>query len=241
MSSPASSGVSWRFAAMGLLATQDIPRAFNMDEFEQALFRQNIKATRRTLQRVLQEWEVAKVIRRVARGVYLNMQSTPQPSLTEAVPKLRPGAIVSLATVLGDAGVLNNPTSWVMAVQPSAPNTRHANEVSSADGAVFQFAYMRADLVHRPGREWADDALVPYARVPTATPEKALLDWIYLSSSPRGAKRWPLPAAHDLDLDYLDMERLERLKEKMGLENEWQQFMDAISSTPRLKIRRSMR
>ena len=240
MSSPVP-GVSWKFVVVGLMARPEFPRVFDSHELEQALQSHGMSPPRRTIQRALREWEIAGVVRRVAQGVYLNMQATPQPLLREAVSKMRPGAIVSLATVLGDAGVLNNPTSWVMAVLPSDVKVRHENEVSSAPGAEFKFAYLRPDLIPVRGEPWASDALEPYARVPTATPEKALLDWIYLSASARGGSRWQLPASHDVDLDYLDSDRLERLASHMGLENELGQFRQGLESAPRLKIRRSMR
>ena len=240
MSSPIP-GVSWKFVVAGLMAQPEFPRVFNSGELEQTLQRHGMSPNPRTIRRTLKEWEVAGIVRRVAQGVYLNMQANPQPLLKEAVAKMRPGAIVSLATVLGDSGVLNNPTPWVMAVLPSDVKVRHENEVSSVSGAVFKFAYLRPDLIPNRGESWASDALEPYARVPTATPEKALLDWIYLSASSRGGGRWQLPASHDLDLDYLDSDRLERLASHMGLENELAQFRQGLESAPRLKIRRSMR
>lgn len=236
-------GVSWKFSAIRLLGAPDFPRVFDLEELVSALESRGLAIGDRSPYRALREWASAGVIRRVARGIYLNMQAFPQPLAREAVAKMRPGAIVSLATVLGDAGVLNNPTSWVMAVLPSDAPVRHANKVVSDSGEVFQFAFMRPDLLPRPGTDprFTRDALDSSARVPTATPEKALLDWIYLSSSSRGASRWHLPASHDIDMDYLDNSRLERLSQRMGLEGELHQFKQALETTPKINIRRKFR
>ena len=55
------------------------------------------------------------------------------------------------------------------------------------------------------------DLDVVYAR---ATPEKALLDWIYLGASPRTKLSGP---PLDIELDKLNMPRLRRLAKAMGL------------------------
>jgi hypothetical protein len=49
---------------------------------------------------------------------------------------------------------------------------------------------------------------------PRATPEKALLDWIYLGASPRTKLSGP---PLDIDLAKLNMARLRRLAKAMGL------------------------
>jgi hypothetical protein len=57
-------------------------------------------------------------LQRVVRGLYLNRLIFPPAQLSEAAVWLRPGAVVSLQTVLGDSGVWNNYTEWVTAVVP---------------------------------------------------------------------------------------------------------------------------
>lgn len=239
---PPASSVSWKYQAMALLGEEGFPRAFGLEEFEKALHEKGFTPSRSTLNRVIREWAAAGLIRRVAQGVFLNMQAFPQPIAQEATPILRPGAIVSLGTVLGDAGVLNNPTPWVMAVLPAHGVTRHATHLDSVPGVVFKFAYMQPRLVPSHTSDWASDAYEARTRVPTATPEKALLDWIYLSSVGASAARWRLPASHDIDMDYLDEGRLSRLSERMGLQSELAQFQESLQrAVPSIKIRRPRR
>ncbi|MGH8398167.1 MAG: hypothetical protein ACRETA_07980 [Gammaproteobacteria bacterium] len=50
---------------------------------------------------------------------------------------------------------------------------------------------------------------------PRFTPEKALLDWLYLAVSPRSHRTWP--PRTDIDLATLDSRRLARLAKTTGL------------------------
>lgn len=229
---------SWKIQAISALGEEGFLRAFGTKELGEALRKRGLPSSDLAVYRALGEWEMAGLVKKVSRGVYLNMQAFPQPLPQEAAPLLRPGAVISLATVLGDAGVLNNPTPWVMAVLPAASNTRHATEVSSVPGFVFKFAYLQPAIYASPDLDWAKEAYNPRARVPTATPEKALLDWIYLSSVGKSAARWRLPASHDIDMDYLDSARLDRLAEHMGLQSELAQFRQSLDTNPTIRIRR---
>src|SRR5215471_1711225 len=71
-----------------------------------------------TVERWIQEATAANRLQRVVRGLYLNRLILPPAQLSEAAVWLRPGAVVSLQTVLGDSGVWNNFTDWVTAVVP---------------------------------------------------------------------------------------------------------------------------
>lgn len=242
MNTPASS-LSWKLQALRALAEPDAPRVFDAPELGQWLQSKGWDVSDRTVRRTLTEWDAATLLERAARGYYLNRQATPTPILEEVAPRLQKGAIVSLATVLGRAGVLNNPTHWVTAVVPSDNASRPPNEMDADKGSKFKFALMRADLLPSLASPdaFSKDALEPYASVPTATPEKALLDWLYVSSRGRGGNRWPLPPSHDWDISYLDEDRLWRLAQRMGLESELGQFRVGLEEHPRVRVRRTMR
>lgn len=229
----------WKANAVRRLGTPGAPRVFGRKELADWLAQGGLHPNERTLLRALQEWEAQDVVGRPARGVYLNRQATPTPLLEDVAQALRPGAVVSLASVLGRAGVLNNPSYWITATLPSTA-VKGPVDVQASDGTVFRFAYMRPDLIAQPDAQWQSDAVDDSAFAPTATPEKALLDWLYLSSSARGAARWPLPALHDLSLDELDADRLDRLAARMELIEPLAQLRQAIDDErPRVKVRRS--
>jgi hypothetical protein len=233
--------ILWKKLAVRRLGEPDAPRAFARDDIAVWLAKGGIEPSERTLFRTLQEWETQGVLSRPAWGVYLNLQSKPLPMPEEAVGVLRPDAVISLGSVLSQAGVLNNPSYWVTAVLPSTA-TKGPVDIEMTDGRMLRFAYMRPDLVISPDDKDAAYALQTGTLTAKATPEKALLDWVYLSSSTRGAVRWPLPALHDLDIDDLDADRLDRLAQRMDLVEPLDQLRQAINANkPRVAMKRNPR
>lgn len=229
----------WKMNMIRRLSEPTAPRVFSHADLVSWMQEMGVvEKHRRTLFRALKEWEHAGLIQRVVSGLYLNGQAHPLPTLEEAAGLLRPGAIVSLSTVLGRAGVLNNPTHWVTATVPST-QALTGRDVEADNGTLFKFARMDPSLLPVKGESWAQDALQPYTAVPTATPEKALLDWLYLSTSPHGATRWPLPPVYDWDLSDLDSDKLTRLATRMGLMEVLSQFQAALEQeAPRVALRR---
>lgn len=151
----------------------------------------------------------------VTRGLYLNAFRAPPGTPADAVPDLRLDAVVSLNTVLGDAGVLNNPSRIVTAVVPidaGAPAPKLGRQRTHAGEFQF-FGLPRRILDAGP----VADRLEPPSRTGhvRATPEKALADWLYLGASPR-SHRTPPPAG-DIDLSRLDPARLRRIVDAMDL------------------------
>jgi hypothetical protein len=159
-----------------------------------------------SVERWIREAVGANRLLRVVRGLFLNRFITPAPQLCEAAVWLRPGAVISLQTVLGDSGVWNNYTEWVTAVVPLS--SRYATPSLGrvdAVGGTFVFHGV-PDRVIETGAE--NDRLVAEVDYRRATPEAALLHWLYLSGSPRSRMSSP---PIDIDLGSLDLKRLKRL------------------------------
>lgn len=163
--------------------------------------------------RWIQEAVAAKRLQRIVRGLYLNRLITPPAQLCEAAVWLRPGAVISLQTVLGDSGAWNNFTQWVTAVVPlsSRYTTPSLGRVES-DAGTFVFRGV-PEHVLEAGVE--RDRLVTGLDYRRATPEAALLHWLYLSGSPRSRMSAP---PLDLDRGALDFKRLKRLAIAMRLD-----------------------
>jgi hypothetical protein len=137
---------------------------------------------------------------------------SPPAQLAEAAVWLRPGAVVSLQTVLGDAGVWNNYTGWVTAVVPlSARYAIPSLGRLEATAGTFVFRGL-PERVLEAGPE--DDRLASGISYRRATAEAALLHWLYLSNSPRSRMSAP---PSDLEPRSLDSRRLRRLARAMGL------------------------
>jgi hypothetical protein len=166
-----------------------------------------------SVERWIQEAVAANRLRRVVRGLFLNRLITPAPQLCEAAVWLRPGAVISLQTVLGDSGVWNNYTDWVTAVVPlsSRYTTPSLGRVEGA-GGIFVFRGV-PERILETGLE--TDRLVAGVDYRRATPEAALLHWLYLSGSPRSRMSAP---PLDLDLGALDLKKLKRLVSGMHLD-----------------------
>ncbi len=130
--------------------------------------------------------------------------------LADAIAWFHTDAVVSLNTVLGDSGILNNPTTVVTAVVPidrgRHPPARLGRKATLA-GIVHFFGIPRHILqAGKPEDRLEAEEQYEHSR---ATPEKALVDWIYLGSSPR-SRRTP-PPRDDIGMELLDARRLRRL------------------------------
>jgi len=151
----------------------------------------------------------------VIRGLYLNLFTSPPGRLADAVPHLRRDAVVSLHSALDEAGAYNNPPVGVTAILPldTGPTRPVVGRVTTGQGPVYFRAMPRKMLEAGD----VDDRLDfnKSGSHPHATPEKALLDWLYLAASPRSTLAPPAP--HDLDMTMLSKSRLNRLAGHMGL------------------------
>jgi hypothetical protein len=177
------------------------------------------------VERWIQDAVGANRLQRVVRGLYLNRLINPPGQSSEAAVWLRPGAVVSLQTVLGDSGVWNNYTDWVTAIVPLGRRytTPSLGRFETTAG-TFVFRGL-PESVLESGLE--GDRLAANTTYRRATPEAALLHWVYLSNSPRSRMSAP---PLDLELDALDLRRLKRLSHAMRLEVPLQAWRARIGS-----------
>lgn len=176
-----------------------------------------------TIERWIRDAVGANRLQRVVRGLYLNRLIQPPAQLAEAAVWLRPGAVISLQTVLGDAGVWNNYTGWVTAVVPLSRRYTipSLGKLETAAG-TFVFRGI-SEWVLEAGPE--EDRLEPGLTHRRATAEAALLHWLYLSHSARS--RMSAPPA-DLELASLDVRRLKRLARAMSLSEQLDLWMSRL-------------
>lgn len=161
----------------------------------------------------------------VKRGLYLNHYRPTPGQLADATPLLYRDAIVSLNTVLGEAGILNNPSHVVTAVVPvdKGHPPPHLGRQPTRAGVLHFFGVPRSLLEAGAAQDRLDPLTTPdHVR---ATPEKALVDWLYLASSPRS--RRTMPPRDDIDLDRLDKRRLRRLANAAGVSKVLQAWLNA--------------
>lgn len=129
--------------------------------------------------------------------------------------------MISLQTVLGDAGVWNNYTDWVTVVVPLS--RRYATPSLGrleATAGTFVFRGLPEGVLEA-GRE--EDRLASGLTYRRATPEAALLHWLYLAHSPRS--RMSAPPA-DLEVASLDARKLKRLARAMSLSKQLDAWLE---------------
>lgn len=178
-----------------------------------------------TVERWIQDAVAANRLQRVVRGLYLNRMINPPAQLAEAAVWLRQGAVVSLQTVLGDAGVWNNYTGWVTAVVPFSRRyaTPSLGRLAAAAG-TFVFRGL-PERVLEVGHE--EDRLASGISYRRATPEAALLHWLYLSNSPRSRMSAP---PSDLELESIGSRKLKRLARAMDLSEQLESWLGHVGA-----------
>ena len=204
-----------------ILLGVDAPRVMTVPMIAAAFADRRKKAARNTVFKWIRDQTDAGVLRPVTRGLYLNQLARPQPAAAEAAGFVRSGAIVSLQTVLSDAGITNSYSDIVTSVLPVQGRVAQSSRSVVANGIEYRFHAMPARLLNDEAGDLEDrmDLVVLYAR---ASSEKALLDWIYLGDSPR-TKLAPPPL--DIDLERIDKRRLKRLADRMKLSKHLAEYL----------------
>lgn len=204
-----------------ILLGAEAPRVLTVPMIAATLAHKRSRVARGTLFRWIRGQTADGTLRPVTRGLYINQLAHPIPQAAEAAGHVRSGAIVSLQTVLGDAGVTNSYSDIVTSVIPLRKGGGASSRPVTAENAEYRFHAMPARLLDENAGPLEDrmDLNVFYRR---ATPEKALLDWIYLGLSPR--TRLAAPPL-DTDLTRLDRSRLARLAKFMGLPAELKDYL----------------
>lgn len=142
-------------------------------------------------------------LRRLLRGLYLNTARACEKAAI--LPHVAPHGVLSLAYVLGEEGVLNNPTGNLTLVAPLIRGfSRDSRRL--LDGTQLLIHHLPERLFG-----FGVEAGRGYNR---AQPERALADWLYLAASPRSRM---IPPPDDVDLDRLRLDRLRRYTRRMGL------------------------
>lgn len=211
----------WKFSLMGGLADQSARRVFTAAEFHHFVreYRLNASAsTARTLSAMLVS---AGVLHRVSSGIFLNRRAIPPAELAEAAAHIRAGAVISLHSVLGECGFLNNPSAIVMAVLPASATKRpRLGEVETSTGDKFHF-FGLAEKFFPVTSEERGEMLQPGRPCEMFRPEAALLQWLHLANMRRSTLVAP---PMDVDMEQLDMELLGRLSERWAVQryfNDW--------------------
>ena len=212
----------WQIQLEHMLSATDAPAALDRGLLERFAARaRGTSVASSTLSHWIGRAEKRRRLQRVSRGVYLNAFRSLAGTPADAAHLLRRDAIVSLNTVLGDAGVLNNPSLTVTAVIPLDPGgvKPPRGRIKTQVGWYHFFAMPRAVLEAGRPEDRIDPTFTDHVR---ATPERALIDWLYLARSRLSRRTWP--NSGDLDLELLDSARLDRLAIAVGIKDAFERY-----------------
>jgi hypothetical protein len=229
---------AWKLRLEAALMSRETPEVLTIGMLQMlmrnALAAEDSEPSDATFQRWLREMAAARKLLQVIRGVYLNRMGHNDVSPAAASHWIRARSVVSLAWVLEQAGVTNNFGDTITCVIPTDPTWTNP-QISDRKTALatFRFFAMPARLVNvGEVTERLDDIQDPRFDYQRSTPEKALMDWIYLGASARSRLT---PPPMDLDIRLLDKRRLARLARCMGIEgqfDEWQSTYAACQAAP---------
>jgi len=215
-------GTAWKLALLAALANASAPRVFTARELQHWVRAHRPSASTSTVFLVSELLVTAGALHRVSSGIFLNLRAIPPAELAEAARHLRNGAIISLHSVLGESGFLNNPSTVVTAVVPSSADRRpRLGELRTSGGDIFRFYGLAEKFFPANARE-QEDLLQPGRACAVFRPEAALLQWLHLAALKRSTLTTP---PFDVDMDQLDADLLNRLAGGWGLETqlrEWQ-------------------
>lgn len=221
-------GAQWRYALLGALEGPNAPRVCSTEDLARLVQMVRRNAAPATIRAAIDGLVEARALLKISRGLYLNRRARPSVEIAEAARHIRQGALVSLETVLGECGFLNNPAAIVTAVLPFrvgyVPNV---GTLKTSSGQVFRFSALPQRLF--PQGETEERAMLQAGRYfPIVKPEVAALHWLYLARSPRSPMG---DAPQDVDFSVLDTELLKELAWQWDLARPLQEWMHKVELT----------
>jgi len=208
------SGTDWKFSLLGQLGSSTAPRVLTTAELHRLVLEYRPSASKNTTLVTSRALVAAGALHRVSAGLFLNRRVVPAVAPLEAAGHIRAGAIISLHTVLGECGFLNNPSQVTFAVVPSSATQRpRLGATRSSGGDRFRFIGLSSRFFpHSPNDR--ESLLQPGRHCDVFRPEAALLQWLYLSST-RRSKLTPPPL--DVDMSQLDAGLLQTFAQRWKL------------------------
>jgi len=210
----------WRKSLYECLKDFDAPRLLSNTELQTFASNNGIDVSPRQIQIFIERMKELDILSPVRRGLYLNNRAWPAPTYAEAANRIRAGSVVSLLTVLGDAGVMNNSTSNIYSVLPASEGTEPYLAPVMSEDVNFYFSRMKREILEAGD---PNDRLVPMLPYKRATPEAAIVHWLYLANTRRSALKEP---DTQCDVELLDLDRLRRLARASALESEVFSWID---------------
>lgn len=228
MNDDTTSDGSWKFRMIGALAEPTAKRIYTAADFHEEVNRIRPGTSEVTSRRVSKALAQAGMLRLVTAGHFLNLRCRPSAQISEFAPFIRAGAVVSLQSVLGECGFLNNLAAITTAVVPSNPLKRPSlGKVKTQAGDLFHF-YGLAEKFFPATESDRWQLLQPGRPGDVFRPEPALLHWLYLAGNQRSRLTSP---PYDVDMSKLDGALLSHLAEQWSVSTQLNEWHDAAKAS----------
>lgn len=212
--------IDWRFRLIATLVGPQTPRVLRRAQIADLVREVKSGSTTLHVREAISGLLHCKTISAVGDDLYINLRTLPYVSVMEAAQVIRPGAVVSLISVLGECGFLNNPTRIVTAVIPQDDEaTPIYDEVLHGE---HEFRFMGLPSRFFPVSDEDDRYMAQQGRFcAVAKPELALLHWIYLLGA-RSPQQIPIlgPIPFDVDFEMLDLDLVRELAARLSLSSQ---------------------
>lgn len=212
--------VDWRFRLIATLVGPQTPRVLRRAKIADLVREVKPGCTTLHVREAIAGLIHCKTISAVGDDLFVNLRTLPYVSIMEAAQVIRPGAVVSLISVLGECGFLNNPTRIVTAVIPQD------DEVSPICDEVIhgehEFRFVGLPRRFFPVTDDDERYMSQQGRFcAVAKPELALLQWLYLLGA-RSPQQIPIlgPIPFDVDFEMLDLDLVRELAARLSLSSQ---------------------
>jgi hypothetical protein len=218
--------INWRLAVLPDLAQSAAPRVLRTQTLYEMIAVHRPHVAKATIRSVVRDLVTISAVREIHSDIFLNLRCSPPAVLAEAANHLRKQAIVSLQYVLHEAGVIRHRSNNITAVLPNTHLHLCDREHIFAGQESFTFSVLPSECFPPLLADEGDviDIAKPY---PSFTPEKALLDWLYLEKS----RNVELPEVSEFDLEKLNIQRLFALATRMKLRYLLERFLNPPTTT----------
>lgn len=212
----------WHTKVLAQLKGRSAPRVLTTSMLSRLSEAERPGVQKQAVIALVREAEALGILWKARGGLYLNRAAIPPAIPEEAAQNIRRGAVVSLLSVLGDAGILNNPTPVIYSVVPvlEGETPPSVGKIES-EGRIYRFHGVSERVMFAGSIADRFDTSVLY---PRATPEAALCHWLYLAKSRRSRLR---PPSHESDASSFDRDRLSRLAKAAGMEKDVTEWLAA--------------
>lgn len=209
-----------------ILEKETTPRILKQSELETILqksdfFQQivNSNQKKKTCHLLIDEYSKNNLITEIHPGLYINDCKTPYPQHEEAALAIDQNAIISMHSILGEYGIINN-TSDIITSVVNKPIQKDFFYIKNNNR---KFRFYPINFNDKNLKLSKNDLLIEHPYIKKYVPEKAFCDMLFLAQSFENDKITP---PLDSDYDSLDTDKVLFIAQKMNIDTSLKQWLN---------------